>query len=156
MTQLLQKLFFLFFFAGVKCDALNFKLSIPRFAMASVSIGNFALFAGGFTIETTEVASDQVDIFDFMTGEHRIEKLSIPRANLAGVAVGPEAYFAGGNNENNNVFQRVDIYNIETRSWRTEELNEARYGLCGVYLSGHALFAGIKKQVQFNFFLIHS
>ncbi len=69
-------------------------LSQPRFNLASTSVGDFALFAGGEI--NPRSYSNVVDIFDSQSMNWTTTNISLARAGLGATSVGKLAMFAGG------------------------------------------------------------
>ena len=69
------------------------QLSVARSYLAATSVGNIAIFAGGFPAGGP---SDAVDLFDITTGLWSTAQLSVVRQGLAATSVGNTAIFAGG------------------------------------------------------------
>ena len=65
-------------------------LSVARSGLAGASVGNYALFAGGYS------SRDTVDAYDTSLTRSTPTALSVERRNLAGASVGNYALFAGG------------------------------------------------------------
>ena len=65
-----------------------FLMSSPRSGLAATSLGNVAIFAGGF--------SNNVDFFDSLTGTWSTARLSGAVSYPAAASVGNMAIFAGG------------------------------------------------------------
>jgi hypothetical protein len=116
-----------------------------RISLAATSVGNQAIFAGGFSRLTYE-ASDAVNIYD-ASQELWLKDpghLSMPRWNLAATTVGNLAIFAGGWNWDGGS-DVVDIYNPnapEGQQWTTERLSMPRHGLAATTVGDKAIFAG--------------
>ena len=70
------------------------QLSVARSYLAATSVGNIAIFAGGFP--AGGFASDVVDLFDITTGLWSTAQLSVARVFLASTSLGKVAIFAGG------------------------------------------------------------
>ena len=69
------------------------QLSVARSYLAATSVGNIAIFAGGFPAGGP---SDAVDLFDITTGLWSTAQLSVARGVLASTSLGKVAIFAGG------------------------------------------------------------
>ncbi len=70
------------------------QLSVARPYLAATSVGNIAIFAGGFP--AGDSPSDAVDLFDITTGLWSTAQLSVARGFLASTSLGKVAIFAGG------------------------------------------------------------
>jgi hypothetical protein len=71
-------------------------LTVARFGLAATSSGNFAVFAGGTTPESSLLMSNAVDLYNSETGTWSTASLSVARAYLAAASAGNMAIFAGG------------------------------------------------------------
>ncbi len=69
------------------------QLSAARYCLAAASVGNVAVFGGGFMVGGYTAA---VDLYDISTGAWSTALLSVWRYNLAATSVGSLAIFAGG------------------------------------------------------------
>ena len=70
------------------------QLSVARYLVAAASVGNLALFAGGWIADGDYSAV--VDVYNGGTGAWSTAQLSEGREGLAAVSVGNVALFAGG------------------------------------------------------------
>ena len=111
-------------------------LNTARQYPVATTVGNYALFGGGYTGSYSNV----VDAYDANLTRSKPSALSTGRAYLAATTVGIYALFGGGFTGNySNV---VDAYNIAlTRSTRTE-LSQSRYYLAATTVGNYALFGG--------------
>ncbi len=111
-----------------------------------LKVGSKIMFAGMVdSIEylTSEFfASNQVYIYDELTGAWSIDTLSSPRTELAVATDGTIAMFAGGVNGLGHTSDVVDIYNSVTGVWSTANLSVPRCFLAGAYANGKFYFAG--------------
>jgi len=121
-------------------------LSVPRAYPAAASVGDVALFGGGWngTDASTAVAHfAAVDIFDVTSGTWTTATLSVARWALAATSVGDVALFGGGGQ---NVYgaasAAVDLYNAKSGTWATATLSVARWALAASSVGDVALFAG--------------
>ena len=126
-------------------------LSRGRQWIASASVSNKALFAGGYyyTSNYFIVSSDQVDIYDGTLDQWSSSTLSVGRSGIGSTSTDSLAFFAGGRMFINNgsiptqqSLARVDIYNGHTNQWSTGELSEPRADVVGANAMGKVLFAG--------------
>jgi hypothetical protein len=85
------------------------ELSVPRSEVAATSVGNVAIFAGGFT--WGGMLSNAVDLYNSASGSWSTAELRVPRRNLAATSVGNVAIFAGGNSATQEVLSAVELYN---------------------------------------------
>ena len=73
------------------------QLSVPRSSHAATSVGNVALFAGGYASGVTPISpSKTVDLYNYSTSKWSTDVLSAPRFVFAATSVGNVALFAGG------------------------------------------------------------
>ena len=115
-------------------------LSEGRNALAATTVGDLAIFAGGWNGSST---STRVDIYNAETGVWTSGNwLSQGRNQLAATTVGHLAIFAGGNT--GNIYSsRVDIYNAETGEWTYGDwLSAGRDNPAATSVGNLALFAG--------------
>ncbi len=113
-------------------------LSVARDTLAGASVGNYALFAGGYGADYR----DTVDAYNASLVRSTPTALSVARRNLAGASVGDYALFAGGYGSSPTYKDTVDAYNaLLVRSTPTA-LSVARRYLVGASVGNYALFAG--------------
>ena len=130
------------------------KLAAPNLSttgqiLSSASVGNYALFAGGYTTSTSGLTTSYtydaiVDVYNTSL-THSTTSLSVGRKDFAGARVGNYALFAGGDIRSSSsskaLSDRVDAYNTSlTRT--TASLSSARYNLTGAGNDYYALFVG--------------
>ena len=73
------------------------QLSVPRMSHAATSVGNVALFAGGYASGVMPISpSKTVDLYNYSTSKWSTDVLSVPRFVFAATSVGNVALFAGG------------------------------------------------------------
>jgi hypothetical protein len=116
-------------------------LSVVRRYFAGATIGNYALFAGGYNYEGIAYYYSIVDAYDTSLIRSTPTQLSVVRSSLAGATIGNYALFAGGytGSVRTNV---VDAYDTSlTRSTPTP-LSQARNSLAGASVGNYTLFAG--------------
>ena len=116
-------------------------LSVARSQIAAVTVGDLAIFAGGFILGG--VPQDAVDIYDDSTGLWSTASLSVPRIlGFSGAAViGTKAFFCGGHTSASggpNMSDVIDIYDAQTGLWSTATLPADR-GYMGVTALGNTL-----------------
>lgn len=116
-------------------------LPLGRSVVAATGVNNKALFVTVSVTESSAVATNQVDIYDTMTGQWTTAQLSQPRREICAASIGNLAFFVGGE-ENGVSSKRVDIYNAATNQWSTAELSQPRSGMTGVSAGGKILFSG--------------
>ena len=115
-------------------------LPTPRLALAATTVGDQALFAGGFC----NSALDIVEIWDAGSGTWSSALLSQPRLSLAATTVGDKALFAGGTPVlgGPSPSDRVDIYDHASGVWTIAALSQGRRSLVATSVLSQALFAG--------------
>jgi hypothetical protein len=117
------------------------QLSEPRNLLSAASVGNFAIFAGGYT---GRIMTDVVDLYNHVTNSWTTARLSVGRHKLAAASVGNYAIFAGGQNTFRTRWDldAVDLYNSATGIWTTAVLSASRYQLVAASSGDYAIFAG--------------
>jgi hypothetical protein len=83
-------------------------LSVARGYLAGASIGNYALFAGGYG--SSPNYKDTVDAYNTSRTRSTPAALSVGRRYLAGASVGDYALFAGGESDSYSYRSTVDAY----------------------------------------------
>ena len=87
-------------------------LSVARRYLAGASVGNYALFGGGYAGSYTDV----VDAYNTSLTRSTPTALSVARYSLAGASVGDYALFGGGYTSSYSASAVVDAYdNSHTR-----------------------------------------
>lgn len=133
-------------------------LSQARCKLAATTVGNKAMFAGGYWYQgdANYPVSDVVDIYDANLGEPNdpnawsTATLSQARSHLVATTVGNKAIFAGGTSHINNYVTSnvVDIYDADIgepndpNAWSTTTLSQARVHLAATTVANKAMFAG--------------
>ena len=109
--------------------------------MAATSIGDYALFAGGYTIQ----AINNVDAYNKSLTRSTPTALSSATCCSAATSIGDYALFGGGGTntyQTGSIYSKVDAYNTSlTRSTPTA-LSSARTYLAATSIGNYALFAG--------------
>ncbi|UFH53551.1 T9SS C-terminal target domain-containing protein [Spirosoma sp. KNUC1025] len=111
----------------------------------TTSVGSKAIFAGGHLTPTYSHApaqSDQIDIYDIVTGQWTTATLSLPREGGAATSIGSKAFFAGGSLSFNGERDEVDIYDLTANQWTTAKLSSPRSSLAATSLDHRIFFAG--------------
>jgi hypothetical protein len=77
------------------------QLSVARTDVASTSVGNVAIFAGGLARDagswsTAQLRSNAVDLYNSASGTWSTAQLSTGRSSIVATSVGDVAIFAGG------------------------------------------------------------
>ncbi|NES64341.1 MAG: hypothetical protein F6K24_03235, partial [Okeania sp. SIO2D1] len=136
-------------------DDSKLKLSSSRSSLAATTVGNFAIFAGGY--EKNREPSKVVDIFK-CNSQGKLEKLGTKielteaRGELVATTVGNFAIFAGGYEKNREPSKVVDVFKcnsqgklekLDTKELGTEiKLTVARGELAATTVGNFAIFAG--------------
>ena len=119
----------------------TFALSQARESLVATTVGNKAIFAGGYVSGNTY--SNVVDIYDSSTNTWSTATLSQARRLLSATTVGTKAIFAGGGVATfpytSNV---VDIYDASNGTWSTATLSQARESPSATTVGTKAIFAG--------------
>jgi len=113
-------------------------LSVVRGDLAGASVGNYALFAGGYSGGST--FRNTVDAYDASLTRTTPKALSRARGGFAGASVGNYALFAGGGDGSNR--STVDAYDASLTRTTPTALSSARTLLAGASVGNYALFAG--------------
>ena len=113
-------------------------LSVARERLAGASVGDYALFAGGYNGSYM----DAVDAYDVSLVRSTPTALSVMRSNLAGASVGNYALFAGGYGSSPTYKDTVDAYDASLVRSTPTVLSVARRYLAGASVGDYALFAG--------------
>lgn len=119
-------------------------LSVARGYLASATLGNLILFAGGQTTSSGSV-SNRIDFFDATTGAFTATaSLSVARSRLAAVSVPTlnVILFAGGSN-GTQPMNTIDMWNASSGSiTQPTGLPIARHSLCAAAIGSRVFFAG--------------
>lgn len=112
-------------------------LSLARFQLAATTVGNYALFAGGYR----DAMQKTVDAYN--TSLTRSTPSSLGQARSAHVAttVGDYALFAGGY-DGGKAYNNVDAYNSSTTKVSVKNLSSLRYRAGAATIGNYALIAG--------------
>jgi hypothetical protein len=114
------------------------QLSVARYALAAASVGNVALFAGGWTgsaLLRREGRGDGVLLVACVLSVCACCSVVVMSASATACCLTRAA--AGGVATN-----VVDLYNSATGTWSTAQLSVAREGLAAASVGNVALFAG--------------
>ena len=112
-------------------------LSVARGEFAATTVGNYALFGGGWT---GSARSNVVDAYDTSLTRTTATPLSQARNNLVATTVGNYALFGGGyTGSASNV---VDAYDTSLTRTTATALSVARYSLAATTVGNYALFGG--------------
>lgn len=113
-------------------------LSVGRNQIASATIGNYALFAGGTQSSTRQ---STVDAYDKNLTRTTPTELSTTRSNLAATTVGGHALFGGGYS-GSSARNTVDAYDENLTRTIATTLVSGKCNLQATSVGGYALFAG--------------
>ena len=119
------------------------ELSVARHSMGATTVGNYALFGGGYHSE----AIATVDAYDSSLTRTTPTVLSAARSSLAATTVGNYAIFGGGGTAKNagsynTLHVRADAYDSSLTWIFPPELTAARFKLAATTVGNYALFAG--------------
>lgn len=112
-------------------------LPTPRMSVQATHVGDYALFAGGFSSGETEVTAYNSSLIQTVCAE-----MPDGKRNHAAASVGDYALVAGGATSNNSVTNVVYAYDKSLTRSIPVALSSARYQLAGASTYDHALFAG--------------
>jgi hypothetical protein len=84
-------------------------LSVARYALAATTVGDYALFAGGYG---DSQYLKTVDVFDTSLTRIVDDNLSAGRSGIAAASVGNYALFAGGTTASR-YSDTVDVYTVQ-------------------------------------------
>lgn len=91
-------------------------LSVPRYSLAATSLGEYAIFAGGFRNGATGSQNvgylALVDVYDTSLTRTTSTNLGVGRSYLAATSVGKYALFAGGDDGTSLRNDDIDVYTI--------------------------------------------
>ena len=85
-------------------------LSVGRYDLAATTVGNYALFGGGY--ESGSRYSPTMDVYDSFLTKTIADDLSVARGYLAATTVGCYALFGGGSDYDKNALATMDVYVI--------------------------------------------
>ena len=115
-------------------------LSLARTRLAAATIGNYALFGGGYDTSRTYVSN--VDAYDKSLTRTTPTSLSTGRADLGATAVGDYALFGGGFTSGTAVTNVVNAYDTSLTRTSARTFTLARGKLAATTLGDYALFGG--------------
>ena len=115
-------------------------LSLARTRLAAATIGNYALFGGGYNTSGTYVSN--VDAYDKSLTRTTPTSLSTGRADLGATAVGDYALFGGGFTSGTAVTNVVNAYDTSLTRTSASTFTLARGKLAATTLGDYALFGG--------------
>lgn len=118
----------------------NNGLSLARTSLAATTIGDYALFGGGYDTSGTYVS--KVDAYDTSLTRTTPTSLSTGRADLGATAVGDYALFGGGFTSGTAVTNVVNAYDTSLTRTSASTFTLARGKLAATTLGDYALFGG--------------
>ena len=113
------------------------ELSVKRHTLVATTVGNYALFGGGYYPDYFST----VDAYDTSLTRTTPTALSVARDYLAATTVGNYALFGGGYNGTDR-FSTVDAYDTSLTRTTPTALSVARDGLSATTVGNYALFGG--------------
>ena len=116
-------------------------LSIARSGLSATNVGDYALFAGGYTWGDASY-SNVVDAYDTSLTRTTPTSLSQSRSGLSATSVGDYALFAGGDVNSSTRSNVVDAYTSSLVRSTPTVLSIARNSLSATSVGDYALFAG--------------
>ena len=114
------------------------KLSVARRSLAATTVGNYALFGGGYK---EFGMSTVVDAYDTSLTRTIPTALSVARESLAATTVGNYALFGGGEGTDDFI-ATVEAYDTSLTRTIPTALSVARRGLAATTIGNYALFGG--------------
>jgi K319-like protein/Kelch motif protein len=122
------------------------QLSVPRYGITAVVVGNKILFAGGESGELGDALygfHSEVDIYDAATDSWSVSSMSEPQHSMAAAALGDKVFFAGANTGSSATYtNKVEIYDASANTWSIKTLSEFKEGISVVATDGKVYFAG--------------
>ena len=112
------------------------ELSVARSRLAATTVGDYALFGGGYT----STYQNEVDAYNKSLTRTIPTALVVTRSYLAATTVGDYALFGGGTNGSSTA--RVDAYDTSLIQTKTTSLSYTRYFLAATTIGDYALFGG--------------
>lgn len=112
-----------------------------REGMAGVSIGDYALFAGGYTYPSHY---NRVDVYNSDLTKGSNKALSQAKSYVAGAKNDNYAMIAGGYNDNG-ALKTVNAFDSELVRTNATGLQTERQMICGISFGQYAIFAGGHK-----------
>lgn len=113
-------------------------LDVAREALAATTVGNYALFGGGYR----GAAINSVTAYTRSLAQSTPTELSYGRGYLAATSVGNYALFGGGEDPNDSEFKTVDAYSDALVRSTPTGLSKARKELAATTVGNYALFGG--------------
>ena len=128
------------FFEGLEYYGTATPLSVAREDLAATTVGNYALFGGGYKSSTARY--NTVDAHNTSLTRTIPTALSAARDCLAAATVGDYAMFAGGYPRNGEYTDTVDAYSASLTRTTANGLRNRRANLAVTTVGNYALFGG--------------
>ena len=109
--------------------------------LAATTVGNYAIFAGGYASDSSLTPYNDADAFDSSLTHTIPQGLDVARRFLAATTVGNYALFAGGQDSSSKQ-DAVDIYDSSLTKLTSQKLSRVRSWLAATTVGDYALFAG--------------
>lgn len=122
----------------IKKYATTPEISVARYSLSGVSVGNYALFGGG---HTGSAYSNVVDTYNSSLTRSITTGLAAVGGNIATASTGDYAFFGGGLGAS--YLPYLTTYNSSlTRTVPNQYLNTARSSLTAVHIGDYVIFGG--------------
>ena len=118
-------------------------LSTTKYRLAATSVGNYALFGGGYA---SSVYESTIDTYTSSLVKGTATDLSSARSYLAATNVGNYALFGGGNASS--ALKIVDTYTSTLVKGTATHLSQSKGCLAATSVGNYALFGGGKKSTS--------
>ena len=132
--------------AGTAAVGRGHQLSSPRRQASALTVGEYAVFAGGYTHgsgNNAATASRAIDVFDADARLVGTYELRIGRGAIAATSWHDLAFFAGGQDEHKNNTAVMEIFNVTSRTIvSVQNLTSARAMASAVTVGDFVLVAG--------------
>lgn len=126
---------------GIKYYGRIEPISVARVSIEKASIGNYAIFAGGYTGSNPRVGNSAVDAYDNLLTHIIASPLSSPVYGVSGASIGNYALFAGGYTPYG-LSSSVDSYDNSLTRMTQAPLSKAKYYMISGSIGNYAVFAG--------------
>ena len=113
------------------------QLSVARYYLAAASVGNVALFAGGYNGGALLCREGVEDVYCCV----RVECLRVLQC-CGSVCPATSSSLTRATADGGASFNVVDVYNSATGAWSTAQLSVARSSLAAASVGNVAIFAG--------------
>lgn len=117
------------------------KLSVGRYGLSATTVGNYAIFGGGYASYADGGYSTVVDAYDEKLTRIVVAPLKNARYQLAATSLGEYALFGGGSG-GSSVYNTVDVYDTSLTQLTNKTLNAATYNLGATTVGDYAIFGG--------------